>query len=99
MQEAIGWASSVILVLTIGKQIYKQWKEGSSESVSKWLFVGQLAASLGFVVYSWLVRNWVFVVTNSLMIVNAVLGLLIVLYHRKREKSEIGGQQLEASQS
>ncbi|CAN5144149.1 hypothetical protein BH18ACI2_BH18ACI2_03990 [soil metagenome] len=44
MPEAIGWASSVILVLTISKQIYKQWKEGSSENISKWLFVGQLAA-------------------------------------------------------
>ena len=85
MQEAIGWASSLILVLTIGKQVYKQWKEGSSENVSKWLFVGQFAASLGFLVYSWLVGNWVFVVTNALMLANACLGLGIVLYHRRRE--------------
>jgi len=92
MQEAIGWASSVILVLTISKQIYKQWKEGSSESVSKWLFVGQLAASVGFLVYSWLVRNWVFVATNGLMVVNAVLGLLIVLHHRRSEaRGQDGG--------
>jgi uncharacterized protein with PQ loop repeat len=86
MQEAIGWVSSLILVLTIGKQVYKQWKEGSSENVSKWLFVGQFAASLGFLVYSWLVDNWVFVVTNAVMLVNACLGLAIVLYHRKKEK-------------
>ena len=86
MQEAIGWASSLILVLTIGKQVYKQWKEGSSENVSKWLFVGQFAASLGFLVYSWLVGNWVFVVTNAVMLVNACLGLGIVLYHRRKEK-------------
>lgn len=85
MTEAIGWASSFILVLTIAKQVYKQWHEGSSEGVSKWLFVGQMAASLGFTVYSWLVNNWVFVVTNSLMLVNGLLGLLIVLRHRRRE--------------
>ena len=86
MQEAIGWISSFILVLTIGKQVYKQWQEGSSENVSKWLFVGQFAASLGFLVYSWLVANWVFVVTNAVMLVNALLGLGIVLHHRRKEK-------------
>lgn len=84
--EALGWVSSCILVLTIAKQVYKQWHEGSSEGVSKWLFVGQMAASLGFTIYSWLVSNWVFVVTNALMLCNAVLGLLIVLRHRRRER-------------
>ena len=90
MVEAVGWVSSVILVLTIGKQVHKQWQEGSSEGVSKWLFVGQMAASLGFTVYSWLVDNWVFVVTNAVMLLNGLLGLLIVLHHRKKERLEAG---------
>src|SRR5262245_32705894 len=82
--EMIGWASSVLLVLTIGKQIYKQWREKTSEGVSKWLFIGQAMASGGFTIYSWMVRNWVFVVTNALMLLNALIGLGIVLYHRRR---------------
>ncbi len=85
-QEAVGWVSSLVLVVTIGKQVHKQWKEGSSKNVSKWLFVGQIAASVGFTIYSWMVRNWVFVFTNALMTVNAVLGILIVLQHRRREQ-------------
>ncbi len=88
MVEAVGWVSSLILVLTIAKQVYKQWQEGSSEGVSKWLFVGQMAASLGFTVYSWLVSNWVFVVTNALMLLNGLLGLLIVIHHRRRERAK-----------
>ena len=84
MTEAVGWISSFILVLTIAKQVYKQWQEESSEGVSIWLFVGQMAASLGFTVYSWLVGNWVFVVTNTLMLLNGFLGLAIVLWHRRR---------------
>ncbi|HVF45235.1 MAG TPA: hypothetical protein VM936_19570 [Pyrinomonadaceae bacterium] len=88
--EAVGWVSSGILVLTIAKQVYKQWQEGSSEGVSKWLFVGQMAASLGFTAYSWLVSNWVFVVTNALMLCNGLLGLLIVLHHRRRGRK--GGE-------
>jgi len=86
--ELVGWVSSFILVLTISKQIYKQWQEGSSENVSKWLFIGQMAASLGFTIYSWLVGNWVFVITNLLMLINGLIGLGIVLYHRKREQRE-----------
>ncbi len=86
MTEALGWLSSFILVLTIAKQVHKQWQEGSSQGVSRWLFVGQLAASTGFVIYSWLVGNWVFVATNALMLVNGLLGLAIVLRHRRRAR-------------
>lgn len=85
MVEVIGWVSSVVLVLTIARQVIKQWKSGTSEGVSKWLFIGQLTASFGFTVYSVLIRNWVFVVTNSLMLANALTGFLVVQHHRRRE--------------
>jgi MtN3 and saliva related transmembrane protein len=88
MTEVVGWASSFILVLTIAKQVYKQWHEDSSEGVSKWLFIGQISASLGFTIYSWLVNNWVFVVTNSLMLLNGLAGLGIVIHHRRRKRRE-----------
>jgi MtN3 and saliva related transmembrane protein len=84
MTDAIGWASSVILLLTIAKQIHKQWQAGTSEGVSKWLFLGQLAASAGFTVYSFLVHNWVFVVTNALMLVNGLLGYWITTRQKKK---------------
>jgi len=88
MTEVIGWASSIILILTIGKQVYKQWQDGSSEGVSKWLFIGQMAASIGFTVYSVMVRNWVFVFTNAVMVLNGLLGFWITMYHRKKEKAK-----------
>jgi uncharacterized protein with PQ loop repeat len=94
MTEMLGWASSFILVLTIAKQVLKQWREDQSAGVSRWLFVGQLAASLGFTIYSWLVANWVFVVTNALMLANALVGLFIVLRHRRRarRRAVLGGR-------
>ena len=88
MTEVIGWVSSLILVFTIGKQVYKQWSEGKSEGVSKWLFVGQIAASVGFAVYSFLVWNPVFIFTNSLMVLNGIAGLLINLHLKRREASQ-----------
>ena len=87
MVEAIGWASSAILLCTIGRQVLKQWREGTSEGVSTWLFVGQMAASAGFTIYSYLVKNWVFVVTNGLMVLNGLVGYLITLRHRRRERA------------
>lgn len=77
MTEIIGWLSSGILVLTISKQVYKQWKEGTSEGVSKWLFIGQIAASVGFTVYSVLLVNWVFIFTNAFLALEAIFGLIL----------------------
>jgi uncharacterized protein with PQ loop repeat len=86
--EAIGWFSSFVLVLTIGNQVYKQWKTGTSKGVSKWLFVGQITASTGFTIYSVMVHNWVFVVTNALMLVSALVGIVIVMKHRRAERRD-----------
>lgn len=83
MTEALGWASSIVLLATIVAQIHKQWQQRSSSGVSRWLFVGQSAASLGFTIYSVLLRNWVFTVTNALLFLSAVLGMVIT-FHFKR---------------
>lgn len=84
MTDAIGWGSSVVLLATIVSQIARQWRSGSSEGVSTFLFAGQVAASVGFVAYSWLVGNVVFVVTNALILLSAVVGLGITIRNRRR---------------
>jgi len=87
MIEILGWASSLILLATLVKQVHKQWREGTSEGVSKWLFTGQLAASVGFLIYSYLVGNWVFVVTNGLLTINNMAGIAIYYHFRRRAQS------------
>ena len=86
MIEAVGWCSSVILVLTIAAQVRKQWHDRTSAGVSRWLFVGQLAASIGFTIYSLLLKNWVFAVTNGLMIANGLAGYAITIRHKRLER-------------
>jgi MtN3 and saliva related transmembrane protein len=81
--EGLGWVSSLVLVLTMGRQVYKQWKSGESQGVSKWLFIGQVSPEVGFVVYSWIVGNWVFVFTNAALLVENSVGLWITLRHRR----------------
>jgi MtN3 and saliva related transmembrane protein len=85
MIEILGWASSFILLLTLVKQVHKQWRDKNSEGLSKWLFIGQVAASIGFVIYSYLIGNWVFVVTNGLLTINNITG--IYLYFRYLKSS------------
>ncbi len=86
MTELLGWASSAVLLATLARQVRKQWREGRVEGVSRWLFAGQTTASVGFTVYSVLLRNWVFTVTNALILLNALAGLVIYLRLRRRPR-------------
>lgn len=83
--DIIGWASAIILLLTIGRQVYTEWRERTSRGLSRWLFVGQLTASAGFIAYSWLKDDWVFIVTNFLLLVTAGIGQFIYLRNKKRD--------------
>lgn len=81
--DLIGWAASAILLLTLCRQIYTQSRDDSAKGVSHWLFAGQIAASAGFIVYSWMLHNWVFIITNSAILVTAIVGQVVML--RKRD--------------
>lgn len=83
MPDAVGWAASAVLLATLARQTWRQWKDPDPRGVSHWLFVGQIAASTGFVVYSWLVGNWVFIVTNALILATAIVGQLVDLRSRR----------------
>jgi uncharacterized protein with PQ loop repeat len=82
--DIIGWLASAILLATLIKQIHKQATQDRAEGVSKWLFLGQMAASVGFIVYSWLLDNWVFITTNSLILLTALVGQWVVWRKNKR---------------
>jgi MtN3 and saliva related transmembrane protein len=82
--QLIGWAAAAVLLATIGRQVYSQWRDGTSQGVSKWLFVGQISASSGFIAYSWLLANWVFLVTNALILLTALFGQWVYLRNKRR---------------
>ena len=90
--EAIGWLSTALLLLTLLRQVYTEWKSGSTAGISKWLFVGQCAASIGFMIYSWLLGNWVFMGSNAAILVVAVLGEILYAKNRKSKKHESKGE-------
>ena len=85
--EAIGWAATAILIATLSRQIWRQWKTPNPEGVSHWLFVGQLATSILFLTYSALVGNSVFVVSNAALVLVALVGLVIDRKQRAKRKA------------
>ncbi|MBW8367044.1 MAG: hypothetical protein K0M70_04205 [Arenimonas sp.] len=84
----LGWTASCVLLATLGRQIRVQWRERSTQGVSGLLFAGQILASLGFIAYSWLLDNRVFVVTNAAILLTAVVGLWV---HRRNVLLEKSG--------
>lgn len=82
--ELIGWASAAVLLATILNQVRQQWITGSTAGVSSWLFLGQMAASFGFSVYSALTGDWVFLTVNVAMLLSGLLGQLIFWRNRRR---------------
>ena len=85
--DAIGWLSSAVLLVTIGRQVFTQWRTRSTIGVSRWLFFGQLTAAVGFSVYSYLLHNWVFLVSNLALLMTAVVGEIIYLRNKKEAPS------------
>lgn len=83
LTDVVGWISALILAMTLSRQVYTQWRTRSCAGVSHWLFIGQLAASVGFVIYSWLVENWVFVAVNTFILFIAVVGQTIYMRNKR----------------
>ncbi len=90
--DLIGWAASVVLILTVSRQVWKQWREGSTEGVSHWLFIGQMAASAGFLVYSWLLGNLIFTVSNGILLLTALTGQLLYWRNLRQEDRKLAGR-------
>ena len=85
--DLLGWAAAAVLIATLTRQIYKQHQAGPTEGVPTWLFVGQMTASVLFIAYSALVGSVVFVVTNSLILVTAVVGQVLAVRRRRSQTS------------
>jgi MtN3 and saliva related transmembrane protein len=81
---AIGWVSAIVLLATMIKQVHTQMNQRETKGQSKWLFIGQLFSSSGFLYYSYVVENWVFVTSNILMIVVSIFGQVIFIKNKNK---------------
>lgn len=75
--EFLGWVSGGILAVTLGQQLWGQWRDRSVLRGPPLLIGGHLLATGGLVVYSVLQRNRVFAVVSACLFL-AILGSLWV---------------------
>jgi MtN3 and saliva related transmembrane protein len=86
--DLIGWSSSLVLLATLLRQVHTQWKTKATAGLSKWLFLGQLTASAGFVVYSYMLRNWVYVSSNIALLITAIVGQALYLHNKRLQQNK-----------
>ncbi|WP_115572981.1 hypothetical protein [Xanthomonas campestris] len=82
--DLVGWLASAVLIATLIRQIYKQWRSDQIQGVSRWLFIGQITASLLFILYSALVGNAAFIVSNALILATGITGYVLQRIKLKR---------------
>jgi len=82
--DVIGWLASAALLATLVRQVMTMARDQNAQGVSRWLFIGQCAASVGFIVYSAMVGNLVFVATNVAILITAIVGQCIVARRKSR---------------
>jgi MtN3 and saliva related transmembrane protein len=82
--DLLGWGSSLILLATLMRQVYTQWRTRATQGLSKWLFVGQCTASMGYIVYSFLLHNWVYVSSNIAILLTALAGEGLYIRNKRR---------------
>ena len=82
----IGWLSAAV-------DRSRHWACNCTTSVasktaalSRWLFAGQALASIGFLGYSALAHDAVFVTASSLILTAAIIGQLLVFSGRRRDR-------------
>ena len=80
----VGWAAVACLFATMAGQAWKQWRDRVKHGISKMFFVGQIASSTLFLLYSALVGDRVFVVGNTLVLSAAIAGGAILWWNRSR---------------
>jgi MtN3 and saliva related transmembrane protein len=85
-EDAIGWLSTGVLLTTLLQQMWVQWKKATATGVSPWLFTGQCAASIGFLIYSVMTGSIVFVVSNALILATAIVGQGLTLYLKRHPR-------------
>jgi MtN3 and saliva related transmembrane protein len=80
----IGLLAIAILVATLVGQTLKQWDERTTRGMARWSFLGQVAASAGFVLYSLMVGSLLFAVANGLILIGAVASYVVLRMNRRR---------------
>jgi len=78
-------AVSAVLLSTLIRQCIPNGGLALPPAFRNGLFIGQLLASMGFTVYSFLLHNWVFASSKHRHFITAVVGQATYLHNKHRQ--------------
>jgi uncharacterized protein with PQ loop repeat len=79
-----GLLATAILITTLCAQTLKQWREQATRGIARWFFLGQVSASVCFIIYSLLIHSMLFAVANLLILLSAFAGYVVLRLNRRR---------------
>jgi uncharacterized protein with PQ loop repeat len=79
-----GLLATGILITTLVAQTIKQWREHATRGIARWFFLGQVSASVFFIIYSLQIDSVVFAIANGLILLSALAGYLVLRANRRR---------------
>lgn len=75
--EILGYAAGALTAFTFLPQVLKTWKEKSAKDISLNMFIIAFVNEIMWLVYGFMIDNWVIILTNAVMLVMS--GIMIML--------------------
>lgn len=75
--EILGYAAGAVTAFTFLPQVLKTWREKSAKDISLNMFLIAFANEIMWLVYGFMIDNFVIILTNSVMLLMS--GIMIAL--------------------
>ncbi|MFN8288931.1 MAG: SemiSWEET transporter [Chitinophagaceae bacterium] len=75
--DILGYAAGALTAFTFLPQVIKTWKEKSAKDVSLYMFIIAFLNEIMWLVYGFMINNWVIIATNAVMLVMSSFMILL----------------------
>jgi len=75
--DILGYAAGALTAFTFLPQVIKTWKEKSAKDVSLYMFIIAFLNEIMWLVYGFMINNWVIIATNAVMLVMSSIMILL----------------------
>ena len=81
--EILGYAAGAVTAVTFLPQVLKTWREKSAKDISLNMFLIAFANEIMWLVYGFMIDNFVIILTNSVMLLMSVIMIGLKMKYGK----------------
>ena len=81
--EILGYAAGAVTAFTFLPQVIKTWREQSAKDISLTMFLIAFANEIMWLVYGFMIDNFVIILTNAVMLLMSGIMILLKLKYGK----------------